>query len=214
MSVAIHVVVADDRPLVRTGLRATLARSGDIEVVGEARDAAQVWRIVQRTAPDVLLVALGLPGAPLAQVLTRVRALAPSVGPLVLLDHQPVDIDVLVSAGAAGCMLAGEACDQASRAVRTIARGMTWFSQPVMAGLARARTSHRVVLTDRESQVLRLVAQGWTNRRIGHELGIAERTVRYHLENAFGRLEAENRLAAVMAAQRLGLLSMGDSASA
>jgi DNA-binding NarL/FixJ family response regulator len=210
MSVPIRVVVADDRPLIRTGLRATLARTGGIEVLGEARDAAQVWRLVQRAAPDVLLVAAGLPGPPFAEMLTRVRALAPCVSALVLLDHQPADVDAMVDAGAAGCMLAGEACDQASRPVRAIARGMTWFSQPVMAGLARARTSRRVALTDRESQVMRLVAQGLTNRRIGRELGIAERTVRFHLENAFGRLEAENRLVAVMAAQRLGLLAVDD----
>ncbi|HSR24644.1 MAG TPA: response regulator transcription factor, partial [Candidatus Eisenbacteria bacterium] len=116
----------------------------------------------------------------------------------------PVDVNALIRAGAAGCIVKGEAPRHAVQAVRAIACGMTWFSQAAMAMLARSEPA--TSLTKREAEVLALVAEGWTNLRIARELGIGERTVRFHLENLFGRLRADNRLAAVLAAQRLGLL--------
>ena len=206
MSESIRVVVADHHPLIRVGLRATLTEAGGIEVAGQAADCAQALRLCERLAPDVLLVALDLPGPPTAEVVARLRSSPSPIRALVLADRDPIDVNALVRAGAAGCVLKDEAPRHAVQAVRAIASGMTWFSQASMATLTQSRAPVATPITKREAQVLHLVARGWTNLRIAHELGIGERTVRFHMENLFGRLRADNRLAAVLAAQRLGLL--------
>jgi len=107
VSESIRVVVADHHPLIRVGLRATLAEAGGIEVAGEAADCAQALRLCQRLAPDVLLVALGLPGPPTAEVVARLRSSPSPVRALVLADHDPIDVNALVRAGAAGVRAEG-----------------------------------------------------------------------------------------------------------
>jgi DNA-binding NarL/FixJ family response regulator len=211
LSEGIRVVVADQQSLIRIGLRTTLLEAGDIAVTGEAADGVQATRISERLAPDVLLIALGLPGPPVAEVVARLRASSP-VRALVLAEEDPVHVNSLIRAGAAGCIVKDEAPKHAVQAVRAIASGMTWFSQAAMAMVAHSEPP--TSLTKREAEVLALVAEGWTNLRIAHELGIGERTVRFHLENLFGRLRADNRLAAVLAAQRQGLLPVCEPVSA
>jgi len=197
----------------RVGLRATLEDGAHVEVVGEAANADQAYDLSRDRAPAVLLMSLSVPGPPVVQIAPRLRSSSPAVRVLALADAEAVDVRALVAAGVAGCMRKTEAPVRAVEAVRMIARGMTWFHQSMVSSLTRRPASDDRCagvdsVTERELDVLRLVAQGQTSARIGTELGISERTVRFHLENLFDRLGVHNRTGAVATATRLGLISM------
>ena len=185
MAETIRVLLADDHPLVRAGIRAILMSEADVTLIGEAIDGHQAQRMSQDLQPDVLLLDLNMPGPPPMDMVAYMRTHCPTVKVLVLTAHDDdAYVRGLITAGVAGYVLKDEAIEVVVQAIRAVARGGTWFSQPIVTKLVRWKSgalmpSDSATLTDRELDVLRLVVAGKTDQEIGRQLGIAERTVRY-----------------------------------
>ncbi|MFC6094558.1 response regulator [Saccharothrix lopnurensis] len=209
--VPLRLVVVDDHPVVRDGLRGMLGTQPDFEVVGEAAGGAEALTVVAASRPDVVLTDLRMPepsgGALIRLLVERV----PTARVLVLTTHD-TDSDVLpaVEAGAVGYLLKDAPREELFRAVRAAARGETVLS-PSVAALLLARIRPRRPLTRtglsaREREVLALIALGRTNREAAAELHISEATVKTHLLHVYAKLEVPDRASAVAAAYRRGLL--------
>jgi len=204
------VVVVDDHPVVRAGLRALLDGSTQLSVVGEAADAISGEQVTADTRPHVVLMDLNLgPGADGIAGIGMLNRL-PDPPRVVVLTTYDTDADILraVEAGAAGYLL--KDCSQAelTSAIRAAARGETVLTPSVATRLVnRMRAPQVEALSPREVQVLELVAVGHTNAEIGRELHISEATVKTHLLRSFSKLDVSDRTAAVTAARNRGVLS-------
>ncbi|WP_326634341.1 response regulator transcription factor [Nonomuraea fuscirosea] len=203
----IRLIIVDDHPIVRDGLRGILD-TDDFEVVGEAADGSEALAVALRTAPDVVLLDLRMPGMSGAEVIRRLREQQPGVHVLVLTTFDD-DADVLpaIAEGATGYLLKDTPRDELRRAVHAAARGETVLS-PTVAGILtrKAREPEPRTLSPRELEVLRLIARGATNREVAGRLFITEATVKTHLLHVYGKLAVNDRAAAVAAAYDLGLL--------
>jgi DNA-binding NarL/FixJ family response regulator len=206
--VSVTVLLVDDHPVVRVGLRGMLAAAPDIEVVGEAGSGAEAVVLAGTLAPDVVLMDLRMPGGDGVAAIERIRAARPATRVVVLTTYD-TDTDILraIEAGAAGYLLKDAALDTLADAVRAAARGETVLAPPVAARLVhRLRAPTGDTLTPRETEVLALVARGLSNADIGRTLYIGEATVKTHLLRIFGKLGVNDRTAAVTAAMSRGLL--------
>ncbi|WP_189154184.1 response regulator [Lentzea pudingi] len=205
----IRVVVVDDHPVVRDGLRGMLGTQDDFEVVGEAASGTEALTVIAAVRPDVAVTDLRLPAPSGAELVRQIRTRAPSTRVLVLTTHD-TDADVLptIEAGAIGYLLKDAPREELFRAVRAAARDETVLSPSVAALLVRkVRTPVPVsALSSREREVLILVAQGRTNREIGAALHISEATVKTHLQHVYAKLEVPDRASAVSAAHQRGLI--------
>jgi DNA-binding NarL/FixJ family response regulator len=207
---AVRIVVADDHPIVRDGLRALLDGQPDLRVVAEAADGRDALAQVARHAPDLVLMDLRMP---VLDGVGAIRALArdhPAVRVLVLTTYDE-DQDILraVEAGAAGYLLKDTPREELFRAVRAAARGESVLAPAVTARLlGRLRAPVPDAPSERELEVLALVAKGMTNRAIARSLSISEATVKTHLVHLFGKLGVDDRTAAVTAALERGLLTL------
>ena len=203
----VRVLIADDHPVVREGLRGMLAGEEDIEVVGEAGDGQEAATLARALRPDVVLMDLRMPGT---DGVEATRMLAGAGGPAVLVvTTYDTDHDILraVEAGARGYLLKDTPRAELIRAVRAAAGGATVLAPAVAARLlGRSRSPAHLELTQRELEVLDLVAQGKTNSEIGQALFIGEATVKTHLLHAFAKLGVDDRTAAVTTAMARGLL--------
>lgn len=209
-----RLVIVDDDALVRAGLRLMLDGAHGIEVVGEAADGAEVATVLDAHPTDVVLMDLRMP------VLDGVGATAAILGApgrgharggegprVVVLTTYETDADILraVEAGATGYLLKDTPRDELVAGVRAAARGQTVLAPSVATRLVTSvRGTER--LTDREVEVLRLVARGLSNAAVGRELFIAEATVKTHLLRAFAKLGVDDRTAAVTVAMQRGFL--------
>ena len=204
----LRVVVVDDHPVVRAGLRGLLEGSTGFAVVGEAADGREAIEVVAATEPDVVLLDLRMPVLDGAATIGRLRVSHPAVRVLVLTTYdQDQDILRAVEAGATGVLLKDAPREELFRAVRAVARGESVLAPGLTARLLdRWREPRADAPTDRELEVLRLVAKGLTNRAIGRQLSISEATVKTHLVHAFGKLGVDDRTAAVTVALERGLL--------
>ncbi len=217
----LRVVLVDDQTLVRHGIRSLLEIAGGVEVVAEADDGESGVAAVVRQAPDVVLLDLRMPGRDGLWVLDELRRRGLEVPVLVL---TPFDDDELVlralRGGAQGYLLKDVTVEQLSGAVHALAEGGTFVQPAVTARLLRAVRSGSVAepgagsdeawvqpLTERETQVLRLVAQGCTNREIAELLHLAEGTVKNHVSQVLLKLDTRDRTRAVLRALHHGLLS-------
>jgi len=202
----IRVVVVDDHPVVRAGLRGMLAAHPDIEVAGEASSAAEAVAAVLDHEPDVVLMDLRMPGTDGVQATRLVLARQPQCRVVVLTTYDN-DADILhaVEAGASGYLLKDASPDELAQAIRAAAAGGSVLAPSVAAKLV-SRLRSPPVLSPREVEVLRLVSTGQTNAEIGRALFISEATVKTHLLRAFGKLNVSDRTAAVTAALALGIL--------
>jgi len=207
----ISVLIADDHPVVRSGLAGMLAAEPDLRVVGEAENGEQAVRLAAEHHPDVVLMDLRMPVLDGAAATARISRELPEVRVLILTTYD-TDGDILraVEAGAIGYLLKDASRAELADAVRAAARGETVLAPAAAASLlTRVRSQVGApgpALTAREVQVLALVARGSTNAEIGRTLFIGEATVKTHLMRAFGKLGVDDRTAAVTAAMRLGLL--------
>lgn len=198
----VRVVLVDDHPVVRAGMRALLEGQHDMTVVGEAADGASALDVVRRTRPDVVLMDLNLgPGEGGAQ--TTARLLQDPAPPNVLiLTTYDTDADILaaIDAGAAGYLLKDAPPDELFRAVRHTARGETVLAPAVAASLVRRSGSPGPVLTAREIEILELLADGLANKAMARRLLVSEATVKSHLTHIYGKLGVDSRAGAVATA--------------
>ncbi|ASW56908.1 DNA-binding response regulator [Plantactinospora sp. KBS50] len=207
----VRLVIVDDHPVVRDGLRGMFAGDPDFAVVGEAGDGAEAVAVVEAVRPDVVLMDLRMPGMDGVTAIGEFARRGLTARVLVLTTYD-TDSDVLpaVQAGATGYLLKDTPRDDLVRAVRSAARGESVLS-PAVAGrlMGRLRAPAQEPLSPRELEVLTLVARGRSNREAAADLFISEATVKTHLLHAYGKLGVNDRAAAVAVAFERGLLSPG-----
>jgi DNA-binding NarL/FixJ family response regulator len=205
---AIRLLIVDDHPVVRDGLRGMFAGDPGIEVVGEAGDGAEAVALASEREPDVILMDLHMP---VTDGVTAIRQLAEqgSASRILVLTTYDQDSYVLpaIEAGATGYLLKDAPRDELLRAVRAVAGGDSVLAPSVASRLVQqVRNPPREVLTERELEILALVASGTTNRAIARTLFISEATVKTHLLHIYEKLGAADRAAAVAEAYKRGLL--------
>ncbi len=208
---SIRVVLADDHPVVRTGIRNLLSKSPDIEVVGEASNGSEALQLCEDLKPDVLLLDMEMPGLKGVEVAQRMRGGNTNVRILALsaYDDKQYILELLES-GAAGYLTKEEAPETIIDAIRGVSLGeQGWVSRRVAAQMSvwmREDEPEGNRLTHREMEVLRLVVEGKTNQGIGLNLGISEKTVEKYLEAVFAKLGVSSRVEAAVYAVREGLV--------
>ena len=203
----VRVLVADDHPVVRSGLVGMLTVEPDVEVVGEAADGAAAVEAARALRPDLVLMDLRMPVLDGAAATARIVAELPGVRVLVLNTYE-TDADILraVEAGATGYLLKDTPRDQLVAGVRGAARGESALSPSVASRLVQQMRGEAERLTPRELEVLAGVARGLSNAAIGRELYITEATVKTHLLRSFAKLGVDDRTRAVTVAMQRGLL--------
>lgn len=198
----VRIVLVDDHPVVRAGLRALVDGQDDLAVVGEAADMAEALRVVAVEQPDVVLMDLSLgdgPGG--AEVTARLSALDRPPRVLVLTTYDTeADIIRALDAGASGYLLKGAPPEQLWSAIRATARGETVLASSVAATLVRRAAAPGPVVTEREVEVLELLARGIGNKEMARELFVSEATVKSHLSHIYSKLGVDTRAGAVAAA--------------
>jgi DNA-binding NarL/FixJ family response regulator len=209
---SIHILIADDHPVVRDGLSAILGTQPDFLVVGEAADGEQALRLALEARPDVILLDLEMPGMDGVEVMRKVRQVNPAIRVIVFTVFD-TDERILsaVKAGAMGYLLKGAPREEIFRAVRVVSQGDSLL-QPLVA----SRLLHHVSggtpaapeLTRRETEVLDLLAQGKTNKEIAQKLVVSERTVKFHVSSLLRKLGAGNRTEVVSIAAQSGLIEL------
>src|SRR5438552_2710102 len=206
----IRVLVVDDHPIVRQGLVSVLGDEDDLEVVGEAGSGREAMGRVQRLQPDVVLLDLEMPELDGVSAIPQLLALRPGLG-IVVFTAYDTDERVLgaVRAGARGYLLKGASAAEIARGIRTVAAGGSYLEPRVATRLiAEVRSPQRsgLMLSAREREVLRLVADGLPTKQISVSLSISERTVKFHVNSILRKLGADNRAQAVALAAQRGLL--------
>lgn len=207
----IRIVLADDHPIVREGLASVLETQPDFEVVGQANDGAEAVDIVLAYKPDVVLLDLEMPHLDGVQALRAMRANDSNVKALVFTAFDTDErIIGAVQAGARGYLLKGAPRDELFGAIRIVAQGGSTLQPVVAAKLMERITSPNTAasepLTEREQEVLMLMAQGLQNKEIATQLVIGERTVKFHVSAILAKLGAGNRTEAVHMARQRGLV--------
>ena len=205
----IRVLLADDHPVVREGLRAVLGTQPDLEVVGEAGDGAEAVALARALRPDVVLIDLQMPAMDGPAAIAAIRETDPAARVLVLTTYDTDgDITRAVEAGATGYLLKDTPRERLFEAVRATARGEAALSPAVATRLlARSRGDRTEALTGREIDVLGAVAAGLSNKDIGRRLHISQATVKTHLLHVYAKLGVKDRAAAVATAYERGYLS-------
>ena len=207
---AIRIVIADDHPIVRSGLMGLLASQDDFEVVGEAATGRELVTAVHQTRPDVVLTDLRMPELDGVGAIREMCAAHPSLKILVLTTYD-TDADILraVEAGATGYLLKETPREELFGAIRATALGRSVLSPTVASRLVgRARDPGEKSLSAREIEVLMLVAKGTSNKLIARELEIGETTVKTHLLHIFSKLGVDDRTAAVTTAVERGIIRL------
>ena len=210
----IRILLADDHHIVRAGIRQLLESASDLQVVAEAGDGEEAQALIELHKPDVAVLDIQMPRASGIEVTRWVRTHLPEVGVLILTayDDDPYVMAVL-QAGANGYVLKTAKTDDLIQAVRDVHEGKSALdpsvTQKLMSNLFKRSEKTAAVepLTDRELDVLRLAAKGFTNKAIGLQLNISDRTVQGHLAHIFAKLQATSRTEAVMRAVSLGWIS-------
>jgi len=206
----IRVLVVDDHPIVRQGLVSVLGDEDDLEVVGEAGSGREAMGRVQRLQPDVVLLDLEMPELDGVNAIPQLLALRPGLG-IVVFTAYDTDERVLgaVRAGARGYLLKGASAAEIARGIRTVHAGGSYLEPRVTSKLiSEVRSPQRggLMLSTREREVLRLVADGLPTKQISVSLSISERTVKFHVNSILRKLGADNRAQAVALAAQRGLL--------
>ncbi|HET8625853.1 MAG TPA: response regulator transcription factor [Thermomicrobiales bacterium] len=212
-----RVLIADDHPVFRYGLRALLSAEPATAVVGEATTGEEALALATALAPDVVLMDLNLPGINGIEATRRILAARPAVAVLVLTMFDDDDsVFAAMRAGARGYLLKGAAGEETARAVRAVADGEAIFSPAIARRLMQyfgARYASNVPapppafpdLTEREREILALIARGYTNPAIAERLSISPKTVRNHVSAIFGKLQVAGRAEAIVRAREAGL---------
>lgn len=210
MAEKIRVLLADDHPLVRSGIRATLSEEPAIELVGEATDGDEACALTEALSPDVVLLDLSMPGPSPLETISRIGKTRPETRVLVLTAYDDdVYVRSAVRAGVAGYLLKDEATEALVSAIHAVVRGGTWFSRSVVDKMFLWRERPQIEglsdLTAREHEILVVIGQGWDNRRIASEFHLAEQTVRNYVSRIYDKLNLHSRSEAIVWARKNGL---------
>ncbi|MFJ3403553.1 response regulator [Promicromonospora sp. NPDC090134] len=208
----VRVLLADDEPLVRSGLRLILDAEPDLVVVGEAGDGARAVELARSLRPDVVCMDVRMPGVDGLRATELVLRLPqpPRVLVVTTFEHDGYVLDAL-TAGASGFLLKRAGADEMVQAVRTVAVGQSLLYPQALRDLVRTRprtTAGAPTLTPREREVLALVAQGMTNAEIATALVVGVETVRTHVASVLAKLHARDRTQAVVLGYRAGLVEL------
>ncbi len=204
----IRILVADDHAVVRAGIVALLADEPDLQVIGEAVDGMEAVALAAQLTPDLVVMDVRMPRLTGDEATARILAETPGVRVLVLTTYES-DASILaaIEAGASGYLLKAAPAEELLAGVRSVAAGEVALSPAIAAQLVtRMQQPPPPVLTPRETDVLRLVAEGLTNRQIGERLHLGEATVKTHLLRTFDKLGVSDRTRAVTLAMERGLL--------
>jgi DNA-binding NarL/FixJ family response regulator len=211
----IRVGIADDHPIFRFGMRTLLSATPDTTVAGEATTGDEALALADAQAPDVMLMDIHMPGLNGIEATARIRARHPRIAVLVVTMLDDDSVFAAMRAGARGYILKGAEPEETLRAIRAVAHGeavfgagvadrlMSYFAHPPVrpAGAAAALPE----LTEREREVLALIAQGLTNAAIAERLVLSPKTVRNYISDIFGKLQVADRVQAVLRAREAGL---------
>ena len=205
----ISVLVVDDHPLFRDGLTGLLATVADVEVVGSVGDGEEAVRRALELRPQVVLMDLNLPGMPGLEATRRITEQAPSVAVLVLTMVDDDDsVLAALKVGARGYLLKGAVQEEVLAAIRAVAAGGAVFgpgvAQRVLSGAGTPRQRYNEQLTDREAQVLALIADGRSNPEIARELGVTVKTVQNHVSHVLAKMQVRDRTQAALRTRGLG----------
>jgi DNA-binding NarL/FixJ family response regulator len=211
----VRIAVFDDHPLLREGVIHTLRAQPDLDVIGEGATAEEAVRFAAANKPDVMLLDVSMPGGGL-QAARAVSNAAPSVRSVMFtVSEREEDVNEAIAAGARGYILKGTGGIELARAVRAIAAGETYVSPGLAARMlatmqqrwtsSRSGRDRDAELTVREEQILASAAEGRTNKEIANELQLSEKTVKHYMTNVLQKLQARNRVEAIIAARRRGI---------
>ncbi len=214
------MLIVDDHALFRRGLQMVLEGESDIDVVGEAGDGHEAIEEAEKTIPDVVLMDVRMPKRSGIEATRSIKDMLPSTKILMLtISDEEADLFDAIKAGAAGYLLKEISIDEVAGAVRSVHQGQSLISPSMaskllneFAAMVKRREERNQVpgprLTDRELEVLKLVARGMNNREIGGELFISENTVKNHVRNILEKLHLHSRMEAVVYAVREKLLDI------
>jgi DNA-binding NarL/FixJ family response regulator len=210
----IRILIADDHPLFRKGIRETLELRPDIEVVGEATNGEEAVELAENLQPDVILMDITMPGIPGIEATRRIVRTSPHIAILmVTMAEDDNSVFAAMQAGARGYLLKGAGQEDLLRAVEAVAKGEAIFSpavaQRLMTFFANGQHTRRTdvfpELTAREVEILTLIAKGLNNTEIANQLVLQPKTVRNHISNIFAKLQVADRAQAIIRARDAGL---------
>ncbi len=215
----VRIVLADDHPIVREGLRAVLETQPDFEVVAEAINGEEAVGLVTTLSPDVLLLDLEMPLLDGVETIRRIRTLNATLPRIIVFTAFDNDERIIhaVQAGAHGYLLKGEPRENIFNAIRTTLQGRSLLKPVVASKLLKSfeqvplQRSTGELLTERELEVLSLLAQGTPNKEIASKLVISERTAKFHVSSILSKLGATNRTEAVSLAAQRGIITLAAS---
>jgi DNA-binding NarL/FixJ family response regulator len=203
----IRVLVADDHPIVRSGIVALLQTAPDVEVVGEATTGLEAVEFALALSPDLVLMDLRMPGLNGDEATARILAEKPTTHVLILTTYETDDsILTAIEAGASGYLLKAAPQEEILAGVRAVARGEVALAPRIAALLVQRLKTPATTLSPRETEVLKLVASGHSNPAIAASLFVSEATVKTHLLHTFEKLGVSDRTRAVTKAMELGLI--------
>jgi DNA-binding NarL/FixJ family response regulator len=208
---SVRILLVDDHAIVREGLRALLDDVQGMRIVGEATNGDEAVEMTARLQPDLVLMDLKMPGLPAPDAIRTIRARNPSVHVLMLTSYaEDQQVQKVISAGALGYVLKDVAKAELLKAMTTVARGEPWLhaeAQRLLVNRMRkpSELNPLELLTDRERSVLKLLAQGQSNKNIGKTLQLTEGTVKGYVSNILAKLKLEDRTQAALLAVKLGL---------
>jgi len=213
MTDRVRLLLADDHPIVREGLRAILSTQTDFEVVGEAADGRQLVAQAEALKPDIVLTDLEMPGMDGVEAIRQIRSTLPDTQVIVLTAFNTDDRIVnSIRAGAEGYLLKGAPRNEIFNAIRVVSSGGSLLHPLVASRLIesvrKVDSTAAEALTEREMEVLGLLAQGKSNKEIAAALSITERTAKFHVAAILGKLGATNRTEAVTLAVQRGLIAL------
>jgi DNA-binding NarL/FixJ family response regulator len=205
----IRVIVADDHPMFRAGVVASLAAQPDIRVVGEGESAADAVKLVERHNPDVALLDIAMPGGGLTAA-RDISASSPATRVVMLtVSEDEDDLLAAMKAGASGYVLKGAAATELVSVLRTVSAGEVYVAPGLAWGLLREMSRPKSApldeLSAREREVLELVAAGLSNQEIGDRLSLAEKTIKHYMTSILSKLRVRSRVEAALLAYREGM---------
>ncbi len=204
----IRVFLADDHPLTRAGLRDYIAKEKDLELVGEAGDGLEAWRVIEKERPDVALLDIRMPGENGVALARRIKASSLPVKPVMLTSFDAQQyVMASLRAGARGYVLKTVTPEELARAIRVVARGGLYLDGEVARSMEDGEFAFEA-LSAREREVLLHAARGLSSKEIAGVLIISERTVQTHLASIYDKLGARNKTEAMLLALKYGIVAL------